>query len=71
MAYVKKVKIFSSINEGVLEKIVNIFLSKEVECGFSIMSVQYQIAINDNPSTVCYSMLKYSCMVYYSEPAEE
>ena len=71
MTYVKKVKILSSINEDVLEKMVNIFLSKEIERGLSVMSVQYQIISNDDPNTIGYSAVKYSCMVYYSEPVEE
>lgn len=71
MTYVKKIKIFSSNNDAVLENMVNVFLSKEIERGFSIMSIQYQIISNDDPNTVGYSAVKYSCMVYYSEPVED
>ena len=51
MTYVKKIKIFSSNNDAVLENMVNVFLSKEIERGFSIMSIQYQIISNDDPNT--------------------
>ena len=71
MTYVKKVKIFCANDEGCLENKLNDFLSKEIECGFSIISIQYQIISNDDPNTVGYSAAKYACMVYYSEPVEE
>lgn len=75
MTYVKKVKIFYSDNSNTLERDVNAFLSKEIEAGFSIISIQYQtfqfqlerIYLNEMSELT----VGFSCMVYYSEPVED
>jgi len=64
MTYVKKVKIFEGYDVEDLERKVNDFISREIECGFSIINVRYQTSAT---AASCY----YSCMVYYSEPVEE
>lgn len=72
MTYVKKVKIFCSNDEGLLENKLNDFLSKEIEKGFHIISIQYQLTseYDASPLIDC-AVITYSCMVYYSEPVEE
>lgn len=64
MTYVKKIKIFEGYDVGALERQVNDFISREIECGFSIINIQYQTSATADS---CY----YSCMVYYSESVEE
>ena len=65
MTYVKKIKIFTANDRCYLEEKVNDFLSKEIETGFHIIDIQYQVTCTRHDHAV------YSCMVYYSEPVEE
>lgn len=72
MRYVKKIKVFTATDRGYLEEKVNDFLSKEIEIGFHIINIQYQLTseYDASPLIDC-AVITYSCMVYYSEPVEE
>jgi len=65
MRYVKKIQVFTTASAKELERVVNSFLSKEVEIGFHVIDVQYHTTCTQHDCVV------YSCMVYYSEPVEE
>ncbi|QHX42840.1 sporulation protein Cse60 [Treponema vincentii] len=72
MTYVKKVKIFCANDEERLENKLNDFLSKEIEKGFHIISIQYQLTSAYDASSIIHDIVEtFSCMVYYSEPVEE
>lgn len=56
--YVKKIKIFLSHLTTLLEENVNEFLAKEVELGFTILDIKYQME----------GVNAHTCLIYYSEP---
>ena len=72
MRYVKKIKVFTATDRGYLEEKVNDFLSKEIEIGFHIINIQYQLTTVYDASSITDDIIEtFSCMVYYSEPVEE
>lgn len=72
MTYVKKIKIFTANDRSYLEEKVNDFLSKEIETGFHIINIQYQLTNVYDASSIIHGIVEtFSCMVYYSEPVEE
>lgn len=72
MRYVKKIKVFTASDRSYLEEKVNDFLSKDIEIGFHIIDIQYQLTAVYEASSITQDIVEtFSCMVYYSEPAEE
>ena len=70
MRYIKKVHVFTADSAKQLETDVNAFLSKEIDCGFTVVDIQYQAACTHISATQPI-LIVYTCMLYYSEPVEE
>lgn len=62
--YGKKIKIFKDTYYEHLERDVNSFLAKEVELGFTILDIKYQMSSAPNEE-------HFSCLIYYTEPVKE
>ena len=72
MTYVKKIKVFTANDRSYLEEKVNDFLSKEIEIGFQIINIQYQLTTVYDASSITHGIVEtFSCMVYYIEPVED
>lgn len=61
---IKKIKIFGNGNLGEVTSCVNEFLAKEKELDLNIIDIKFQRAVTDIKDVI-------TCLIYYSEPAEE